>query len=269
MLGIDCHCHLEYVKDERTDADASKHMESIVEEAQKRMTAVVTSVAHPKDAEFSLALSGKYPKFVHAALGFHPTEVSKFTDGQIGDYMALIRKNRHKIVAIGEVGLDRNWITDDAEHERSKEVFLKFILLANELKLPLVVHSRNGKEKKENSAMQQTLEMLQHATVPVMMHCFSSYDHIKYCSDKKYFLSMNTILCKSKTYSKIAKHVPLDLMVLETDAPWMDPDPSSSGLTNRPWKIEKAAEKIAELKGISKEEVLETTTKNAKRLFGI
>lgn len=275
--------------DAANDAYASKHLasthiESIVEEASKKMTAVITSVAHPKDAEFTLKLVDKYPKFVYAALGFHPTEVIKFTDDQIEEYMTLIRENKHKIVAIGEVGLDRNWITDDAEHERSKEVFLKFIKLANEINVPLVIHSRNGKTGKTSfpekglTAMDETLELLQHATVPVMMHCFSSYDRIKYCVEKGYFLSMNTILCKSKTYSKIAKHTSLEHMVLETDAPWMDPDPASQGLTNRPWNIEKAAEKIAELKSepttfgrqfVSKEEVLEITTKNAKRLFKI
>ncbi len=257
---IDCHCHLEYM-----DEDAAK-------ETSLLMEAVVTSVAHPKDARKMLELCRKYPN-IYLALGMHPTEIEKFSDGEIDKYMNLIRENKDAIKAIGEVGLDRNWITDNAEHERSREVFLKFIRLANELQVPLVIHSRNGKDKvndaqrQNTSAMDETLELLQHAEVPVMMHCFSSYNHIDYCKEKGYFLSMNTILCKSKTYSKIAKHTPLELMLLETDAPWMDP--VSNELTNRPWKIEKSAEKIAELKNISKEEVLETTTRNAKNFFKI
>ena len=248
---IDAHCHLEY-----TD-------ESVVKETSLRMKAVVTSVAHPKDAERMLKLVEKYDN-IYLSLGMHPTEVVKFSDSEIENYIDVIKKNKNKIVAIGEVGLDRNWITDDVEHKRTKEVFLKFIELANQLNIPLVIHARNGKSS-GITAMDETLELLQYAKVPVMMHCFSSYEHIAYCKEKGYFLSMNTILCKSKTYSKIAKHTPLELMVLETDAPWMDP--KSSELINRPWNIEQSAEKIAELKGITKEEVLEATTKNAKKLF--
>ena len=246
---IDCHCHMEYMD------------EPVVEEAQLRMSAVITSVAHPKDVEKTLNLAKKYPGFVYVALGLHPTEVSKFTDEQIEDYTNLIRNNKNKIVAIGEVGLDRHWIANDEEHERSKRVFKKFIELANELKLPLVVHSRD--------AMGETLQMLAAASVPVMMHCFSSRGHIEECKKMDYFMSMNTIICKSKSYSKIARDCPLELMLLETDAPWMDPSPDAKGLTNKPWNIEKAAEKIASLKNITKQEVLEATTRNAKKLFGI
>ena len=258
---IDCHCHLEYMD------------ETVIDEASKKMNAIVTSVAHPKDAERMLEVAKKHKNFIYLALGLHPSEVVKFTDDRIEEYCNLIRQNKKlfdaegvgpRIVAIGEVGLDSHWIKDEAEHQRSKEVFLKLINLANELYIPLVIHTRDGKEKK---VMDETLNLLKNAQVPVMMHCFSSKEHIEECEKRGYFMSMNTILCKSKSYSKIARDCPIDLMVLETDAPWMDPE--SSELINRPWNIEKSAEKIAELKHMTKEEILKITTENAKRFFGI
>lgn len=262
---IDCHCHLEYMD------------EAVIEEAKLRMKAVVTSVAHPKDAERMLEVAKKHKGFVYLALGLHPSEVVKFTDEQIDDYCNTIRQNKSNITAIGEVGLDRHWIKDNEEYQRSKNVFLKLINLANEIKVPLVIHTRDSKDnqtsfpegfpKKGLTVMDEALELLRHATVPVMMHCFSSKEHINECEKRGYYMSMNTILCKSKSYSKIARYAPTDLMLLETDAPWMDP--VSNELTNRPWKIEIAAETIAELKNITKEEILEITTENAKRLFRI
>ncbi|HLD85817.1 MAG TPA: TatD family hydrolase [archaeon] len=251
---IDCHCHLEYMD------------ETVIEEATQRMQAVVTSVAHPKDAVRMLEVAKKHKGFVYLALGLHPSEVVKFTDEQINEYCNMVRQNKSNIVAIGEVGLDRHWIKDEAEHKRSKSVFKKFIELANEINVPLVIHTRDDKSS-GISVMDETLDLLQHAKVPVMMHCFSSREHITECEKRGYYMSMNTILYKSKSYGKIARDCPLDLIVLETDSPWMDPQ--SSELTNRPWKIEQAAEKIAELKHMSKEEILRTTTENAKKLFGI
>ena len=240
--------------------------ETVIEEATQRMQAVVTSVAHPKDAVRMLEVAKKHKGFVYLALGLHPSEVVKFTDEQINEYCNMVRQNKSNIVAIGEVGLDRHWIKDEAEHKRSKSVFKKFIELANEINVPLVIHTRDDKSS-GISVMDETLDLLQHAKVPVMMHCFSSREHITECEKRGYYMSMNTILYKSKSYGKIARDCPLDLIVLETDSPWMDPQ--SSELTNRPWKIEQAAEKIAELKHMSKEEILRTTTENAKKLFGI
>ncbi|MBI4896656.1 MAG: TatD family hydrolase [Candidatus Aenigmarchaeota archaeon] len=247
MNGIDAHCHIEYM-------DAS-----VLDEAAKRISALVTSVANPADAEKTLAVATRHENFVFVALGMHPDHAIETNDKTLTQYIDLIKKNKNRIVAIGEVGLDYHHMTDEKEKERSKDVFLHFIALANELHLPLVIHSRN--------AMNDTFEFLRHAQVPVMMHCFDgNAEHLQEALRRNYYISFTAMIVRSEKYQKIAKRTPLENMLLETDAPWLDPE-NPGELMNRPWNIIKSAQTIAKIKSLTTEDVLQQTEKNTRKLF--
>ncbi len=262
---IDAHCHLEHM-------DAGE----IVKEAKKRgMSTMVTSIADIKDKEKVLELKRKYSGFVYICLGFHPEIMDKYGENDIDSYMDFIRKNRDYISAIGEVGLDYSWVTKAGVQERSKEIFIRFIELSKELGLPLVIHSRNGRDNKEgsNDGIGDAIKILSELECDkVMMHCFSgSESQLKTCIAQGWMISLATVLVKSFKHQRLAKIIPLDQLLLETDSPWLDPDgqPGSRELTNRPWKIERSAQVLADVLNISKEGILETTAENAKRFFGM
>ncbi len=255
---IDAHCHLECMD------------ENVIKDAEEDMAAIVTSTAHPKDKEKTMALNDKYPYFVYVCYGFHPEVLDNCTDEQIEDYIGYIKAHSDKISAIGEVGLDYNW-TKPEDKEKTKEIFRKFIDLALELDKPLVIHSRNGKD--DMNGIKDTMDILvEKNTKKVMLHCFSgSEGQLKLALQQGWMISIATIICKSEKHKRLAKLIPIDQLLLETDSPWLDPDqpPGSKELTNRPWKIERSAEVIAEQTGITKEEVLHKTEANAVRFFGI
>jgi TatD DNase family protein len=249
---IDSHCHLE-------------HMPDIMTEARQKMKAIISSSANPKDAERMLAMREQNKGFLFIALGFHPEYIDDYSANQLEDYIGLIRKNRDNIVAVGEVGLDYHW-TKPEKREHSVEIFKKFIALSNELRLPLVIHSRN--ESGSGECINDVLELLEEAKGTVVLHCFSGNEtNLKTALQRDYFISFATNICKSEKHRRLAKLTPLESMLLETDAPWLHP--TSRELINRPWMIEESAKVIAEIKGITKEDVLAATEENAKRAFGL
>lgn len=257
---IDSHCHLTHI--EEIDME-------IGEWKSKGVKAVVTSALGIEEAQRSIELKEKYPDFIFVCLGIHPSDIDKFTDEQLEDFIEYIRTNKENIAAVGEVGLDYNWVTDKSRQEKSKEIFRTMIELAHSLRLPLVIHSRNGKD----SAISDAIDMLQeHKANRVMMHCFSGNEsNLRDALNSGYFISYATNICWTKKHPYLAAKTPIDQMLLETDSPWLDPDSTleKKALNNRPWKIAKSAEVIAKIKGISAEKILEITAGNARRFFNI
>ncbi len=250
---IDVHCHLEYM-------DAEK----IIAEARQKMSAIITSVADPKDTDKILALRKRYGDFVFVSLGFHPERIEKYPRQQIDEYIKKIKSHKKEIVAIGEAGLDYSRIKDSDKREESKSVFIQFIELSNELKLPLVVHGRN--ESGNSQCTNDILKILDEAKNNVVLHCFSgSETNLKEALEKNYWISFATLVCKSDKHKRFARQTPLEKMLLETDSPWLHP--TSREMINRPWFIEESAKAIAGLKGVAKEGVLEITEENAKTAF--
>lgn len=249
---IDSHCHLEYMPD-------------IIDEARTKIKGIVTSAPDPKDYSATLEMANMNKGFVHACLGLHPTHVQENTDKAL----AAIRANASEIVAIGEIGIDYHHIRDSASQQKAEEIFKSGISLANELNLPIVVHSRSENNDKEGKGVTRAIELLASANVPVMMHFFSGSDkQMQECISRGYMISFTTMICTSKKYRKLAKNCPLDNMLLETDAPWLDPD-SPGTLTNRPWNIIRSAEVIAEVRGTEATEILEAAERNAVKFFRI
>lgn len=262
---IDAHCHLEYM-----------NAEEIISRAKKvGMSGIVTSIVDIRDREKIIALKKKHPDFIFACLGFHPEVMDKYSASDIDNYLEFIRQNKKFVSAVGEVGLDYNWIKRADDQLLSRNIFEKFIELSKELGLPLVIHSRNGRDNKEGSndgIADAITKLKQNDCTNAMMHCFSGNEvQLKDCIGRGWIISFATLIVKSFKHQRLAEATPLDQMVLETDAPWLDPDspPGTTELTNRPWKIERSAEIIAGIKNMDKEEVLRTTEKNARRFFRI
>ncbi len=251
---IDAHCHIDYV--ENTEA-------AIEESVSKGVNAIVTSALSVKEAEKVLLLRKKFPKNLFICMGIHPMEIQEYAD----EYINMIKQNKKGIVAIGEIGLDGLKATRN--YSETIDVFNSMLDLAEELSLPVVIHSRNGEKK----AVSDAIEILAERNAKnVMMHCFSGNEtNLKAALDNGYYISYATNICWTKKHPLLAKATPLGSMLLETDAPWLDPDSSVDNiqLNNRPWKIQKSAKIVAQVKGISETEVLETTAKNARKFFNI
>ncbi len=261
---IDVHCHLEYMP----------NPSAVVEEAKKRgMAAIITSVPDPKDMGAMLKLQERYKGFVFLSLGFHPHHVYDYSGSQLDEYMEKIRKNKHRIVAVGEIGLDYSHANLNKEEKTAQQnIFLEFIMLAKSLKLPVVVHIRSSADSRGNAYMDAFSILEKEMPFRVILHCFSgSEPDLKTTLERGYWISFATNVCKTKKHPRLAEKTPLDRMLLETDAPWLDPDApfGAKELTNKPWKIERSAAVIAELHNTTKQRVLDMTAKNAKKVFGI
>ncbi|MGP3667965.1 MAG: TatD family hydrolase [Candidatus Bathyarchaeota archaeon] len=249
---IDIHCHL-------TFKDYDRDRDDVIKDAEKALKAVIISGVEPKDAEKALNLKSKYPNFIHVSLGLHPIHVSELSDTQIDDYVHFIRKNKEKIVGIGEVGLDYHWIKSQNEVIRTKNVFKKFLGLAEDLDLPVILHFRNALEDGFKIVLDNKVEK-------AVFHCFTGKRKLAYEIAKKgYYISVAPNIIKSKDIKKAVKDIPLEKILTETDSPFLAPD----NRRNVPQNVKIVIEKIAEIKKASFFEVGEKTVKNAVEVFNL
>lgn len=176
------------------------------------------------------------------------------------DLVWLEEKARHpKVVAYGEIGLDYHW--DKSPKNIQQEVFRKQIRLAKKLRLPLIIHNREATED-----IIQILKEEDAKEIGGIMHCFSgSAESAKECLRLNFLISLGgpVTFKNAKKPKRVAEQVPLDKLLIETDCPYLAPHPYR-GKRNEPAYVKLVAEQIAELKGISYEEVARATTENAK-----
>lgn len=247
---IDVHCHLE-------QRDYDNDRENVIERCKKELKAIITSCAHPDDFEKTIEMVKKNKNFIFASVGIHPEYIGEFDDKKIEEFIEKIRDNKQFFVAIGEIGLDYNWVKEKDLQERQKDMFRSFIILAKELNLPLVVHSRD--------AMEDTIRILESENAKkVHMHLFGERNFLDRIIQNGWMISIGPIITKSKKHKKIARDTPLDRIMLETDAPWF-----GFGKRNEPISIKYVAEKIAEIKKISFDEVWRTCGDNAIKFFNL
>lgn len=225
---IDSHCHLEF-------RHFDKNREKVIRESKKRIKGIVDSCARIKTADMVLELHEKHPNFIFPSLGLHPKQAVKVSEKEVDEYKGFIEKNRKNIVAVGEVGLDYYHVKKQKEREKSKEIFLEFIKLSESLNLPLVIHSRNS--------MKDTLDILKNRGNDVIIHCFSgNMKSLEEVLDRNYYLSFGGIIFRSeKKYQNILKKVPLENLLLETDAPFLA---KKKRERSKPWFIREIAEKL-------------------------
>lgn len=250
---IDTHTHINMIE--------SISIEEILNNAKENgIEKVIVPSANPKDFPEIVELINKYDN-VYGMLGVHPSDAKDWDDSLINQIKDLC--NNKKIVAIGEIGLDYYW--DKSFNDLQKDVFIKQIKLANELNLPLDVHDRE--------AHKDTFDILKQYNInsKVVMHCFSgSVEFAKECVKKGYYLGIGGVVTFKNAIKmkEVAKHIPLEYIILETDAPYLTPVPYR-GTENQPAYVKYVAEEIAKLKEISYEEVKNITTSNAERIFNL
>lgn len=199
-------------------------------------------------------------KTIYAAVGWHPVDAIDMTDRELKWIEEL--SAHPKVVAIGEMGLDYHW--NKSPKDVQKEVFRKQIRLAKKLNMPIIIHNREATED-----IIEVLKEEDAASVGGIMHCYNdSVDYVQTCLDMNFYISLGgPVTFKNATLPKeVAVQVPLDRLLIETDAPFLTPHPYR-GKRNEPAYVKLIAEKIAELRGVSLEEISEATTKNAISLF--
>lgn len=248
---IDVHCHLE-------QKDYDKDRDEVIARCMKKMDAVVTSCAHPKDFDLTLSLKKEHPEFIYVCIGLHPEYIKELKPEEKKDTIEKIRKNAKDISAIGEIGLDYYWIKEEDLREKQKEMFKELISLAKDLKKPIVIHSRD--------AAKDTLDILEETkSKEVLLHLWGANELVPRIIKNNWNVSFGPILLRSKKHKKICRDMPVEKIMLETDSPWF----GENGERNEPTSVEKVIARIAQIKKITPEEVDKITTENAKRFFGI
>jgi TatD DNase family protein len=258
---VDAHAHLDL---EQFDEDRAE----TVQRAKNVGVARIINVGiDPPRWQSSLDLAARYPGYMYVSLGLHPNDIlrAEDPDAAMAQLETMIQANPGLIVGVGETGLDYYW--KDVPPEVQKTYFIRHIDLARQVKLPLVIHCRD--------AMPDLIAILQeHAReMPIMMHCFSgTAEEAEQCMalGSKVFISLAGPVTFAKAFDRheVARRVPLDRLLTETDCPFLTPHPFR-GKRNEPARVKLVAEKIAELKNLAYETVAEQTGKNVQNLFNL
>lgn len=219
---------------------------------------LIASFCEKDDIMLSTKFVEKY-KNLYTCIGYHPEVSNKIVEK---DYEILeeMVKNNPKIVAIGEIGLDYYWNKDNKDKQR--EVFCKQLEIAEKLKLPVVIHSRDS--------INETYEILKKYKVSGVIHCFSgSLEMAKKFISLGFLLGIGGVVTfKNSKLFEVIEKLELTNIVLETDSPYLTPEPNR-GKTNESSNIFYIAQKIAEIKNIPLENVAKITTENAIRTFDL
>ena len=248
---IDTHCHLDKLD--------STPEEAIIEAKQAGVQRMVTVSVDEPSLDFVSSMVQQFPE-VYGSVGFHPHDAAELTE----DLEQKIRKlalEEKKLIAIGETGLDYHYMYSSAEVQQ--QVFSKQLQLAVELNLPVIMHSREAET--------DTLNILQEIPVPSLgvAHSFtSSFEMAKTLIEMGWYIGINGIVTfkNAEDLREVVSWLPLDRLLLETDSPFLAPTPFR-GKPNKPAYIPAIATFIAELRGISLEQLSEQTSANAQRLF--
>src|SRR4030043_37953 len=250
---IDTHCHLEM-------DEFSPDRDEVIKRAKDAgIEAIITIGSDLKGNIGGLELSKKYDS-IYSSVGFHPHDAKDFTEDIFNQIKIWVK--REKVVAIGEIGLDYHY--DNSPREIQRGVFIKQLQFAKEINFPVIIHSREAKI--------DTLEIIKESGINKgVLHCFSGdIDMAERAMAMGFYISIaGPVTFKNARKPKeIAKMIPDDYLLIETDAPYLTPEPFR-GRRNEPSYIVHTAKAIAELRGITLEDLSRITTINAKRLFKI
>ena len=253
---IDTHAHLTF--EQYTDT-LSEVLNRSKAAGVSRWVTVGTNL---EDSEKAVSLAGENPQ-LYAAVGIHPHDARTVTDSDIRRLKELATDE--KAVAIGETGLDFHYYYSDQQSQEN--VFKQHISLAAELDLPLIIHSRN--------AFEQTLDILENAAAlpkRIVFHCFSgSAEQAQELTDKGFYISFTGMVTFKNAHAarQAVQAVPARQIMVETDCPFMSPEPMRKQRTNEPALMIHTARKLAELKEIDEEEFADLTTATAEQFFSL
>lgn len=252
---IDSHAHYD---DEYFNLDRDELLCSMQE---NKIEKIINVGANIKGSQESIKLSEKY-SFVYAAIGVHPSDVDELTEEKI---QWLKEQSSHKkVVAIGEIGLDYHY--DDIDKQLQKKWFIRQMELARQVQKPVIIHSRD--------AALDTITIMKDLgadQIPGVVHCYSySKESAKDYLEMGYYFGIGGVLTfkNAKKLKEAVEYIPLDRILLETDSPYLAPEPFR-GKRNSSLYLPYVVTEMANIKGISEEEIIQITTNNTKRLFHI
>ena len=252
---FDTHAHYD---DEQFDIDREELLGKMQEAGIETIVDVGASIATTKKA---LELAHRYD-FIYAAVGVHPSEVAELDDDSIELLRGLSRDE--KCVAIGEIGLDYHW--PEPEPELQKLWFKRQLNLARQENLPVIIHSRD--------AAADTLEILRDERaeeIGGVVHCFSySKEVARECLKMGFYIGIGGVLTfkNARKLVEVMEDTPMDRILLETDCPYLAPEPFR-GKRNSSLYLPYVVQKMAEIKGISADEVISITRENARTMYGL
>lgn len=282
-MFIDTHAHVNF-KDFKDDAD------EVIRRSLDNDTWMILVGSEYKTSNRALSYANKYQKGVYAAVGLHPSHLEngrveslengekifyeRFEEFDYGSYEKLAQFE--KVVAIGEIGLDYYHLDPKEDNQKIKkkqqEVFVQQLILARQLNLPVIIHCRQAHDDLYEILANFKKEYSQ--AMPVgepwgVVHCFSGDEDLAW----KYFrlglmISFTGLITFSKQWDDLIRKIPLDKIMIETDAPYMTPEPYR-GQRNEPLLVQYVAKRVADIKGLKIEKVAKATFDNACRLFKI
>lgn len=258
MQFFDSHAHLD---DEKFKEDREELIQQIYREGVKKFVSAGYNIESSREA---VELSKKY-NFIYPTCGISPNDIPQTEEElwkTLDEIREIVRKNK-KVVAIGEIGLDYHWNVENKEWQ--KKAFIEQIKIANDLQLPIQIHTRD--------AVMDTLEILKKNPVNKkgIFHCCPlNRELVKEGIKLGFYISFaGPITFKnSKNANEIIEMVPKDKILIETDSPYLSPEPLR-GKRNDPRNVKYIAQKIAEVKNLSLEEVANVTYRNAEKIFDI
>lgn len=254
-MFIDTHVHLNA---DQYENDAEEVIQRALDAGVKQMVVVGFD---RKTISKAMELIETYP-FIYGVIGWHPVDAVDCTEEDLQWIKELAA--HPKIVGIGETGLDYYW--DKSPKDIQQELFRKQIQLAKDVQLPIVIHNRDA-----TGDVVRILQEEQASEAGGIMHCYGgSVETARQCIDMNFYISLGgpVTFKNAKMPKEVAKEIPLDKLLIETDAPYLAPHPYR-GKRNEPSYVPLVAEEIARLKEISVEEVAKQTTANAKKIFAM
>ncbi|QQE79390.1 TatD family hydrolase [Alicyclobacillus sp. SO9] len=253
---FDSHCHL---FDEQFQEDLDAVMKRA---ADAGVTRFVVPAVDAKSASMAIRLAERFDG-VYAAAGLHPESLEDIKEEEFQRIEELTQEE--KVVAVGEIGLDYHW--DVAPRDVQMDVFRRQLRLAKKVNLPVIIHNRE--------ATDDTVRILEEEAsdgrLRGVMHCFTgSIETARRCMNFGFYISFGgpVTFKNAKNVQATAAQVPLDRLLVETDSPYLSPHPHR-GKRNEPAQVRLVAEKLAELHGVSLEDLSNTTAANAAQLFGV
>lgn len=252
---FDTHAHYD---DDAFEGDREQLLENLKNSGIEGVVNVGASIQTTKNM---LELIKKYP-FVYGAVGVHPNETAELNEDLL-DWLKNVSRTE-KVVAIGEIGLDYYW--DEPDREIQKHWFVRQMDAARETGLPVIIHSRD--------AAADTLDLMKAQNARDLggvIHCFSyGKEMAREYLDMGFYLGIGGVLTfpNAKKLKEVVEYMPMEQLVLETDCPYLSPVPNR-GKRNSSLNLPYVVEAISQMKGISAEEVIEITSRNAKRLYRI
>lgn len=259
MNLFDTHAHYD---DTRFAQDREQLLESMPENG---VQLILNPGCDVESSRKAIAYAEAYP-FVYAAVGYHPENIEDLTDEQLADGLQEIERmaGHARVKAIGEIGLDYHWCKDPVLRKRQQEVFRAQMRMAERCKLPVIIHDRE--------AHLDCLTIVeQYPDVPCVFHCYSgSAEFAKQLVALGCMISFTGVVTfkNAKKSREAIAAIPLEHIMIETDAPYMAPEPYR-GKRNSSLYVYRVAETVAEMKGISAEQAAQVTLENGKRFFGI